>query len=144
MIQRIQSLYMLITAVLMGVTAFCPLAEIGINGVPMKLQASGLVYMEILVAIAALLPFVMIWLFKNLLLQLRLCFAEIMLLVGAQAFFVIYIMKVYNGVSEGFGDVYMSAALPTVFPAIGIVLMILSIRAVSKDFRKINSLNRLR
>lgn len=146
MIQRIQSLYMLLTAVLMAFAAFKPLAHITIGSDVSDLFAYDLIYLEILVVISALLPFVMIWLFKDLLTQMRLCFAELVLLVGTQAFFIVYLKRIENGVLAHYSsaDVFVNMTTPVVFPAVGIVLMLLAVRALSKDFKKINSLNRIR
>ncbi len=146
MIQRVQNLYLLIVGVLMTFAAVKPLAHVTVEGGLSELFAYNLIYLEILVVISAVLPFVMIGMCKNLLAQLRLCFAELVMLVGTQAFFVVYLMKISNGLADQYAEteVFFNMATPVIFPAVGIVLILLAIRAITKDFRKINALNRIR
>ena len=94
MIQRIQTLYMLIVTALMAVTLFAPLAwfageagEFGLYAFSLKTAAGEAVqptvYMGVVLALACVLPFITIFLFKRRLLQLRLCVVEMVLLVGS-------------------------------------------------------------
>ena len=82
MIQRIQTLYMLIVTALMAVTLFAPLAwfageagEFGLYAFSLKTAAGEAVqptvYMGVVLALACVLPFITIFLFKRRLLQLR-------------------------------------------------------------------------
>ena len=76
MIQRIQTLYMLIVTALMAVTLFAPLAwfageagEFGLYAFSLKTAAGEAVqptvYMGVVLALACVLPFITIFLFKR-------------------------------------------------------------------------------
>lgn len=90
MIQRIQTLYLLIIAALMAVTLFSGLAwfagDAASSGfTPFGLKTAGgevvqsTVYMGVLLALACALPLVTIFLFRRRLLQIRLCVVEMVL-----------------------------------------------------------------
>lgn len=95
MIQRIQTLYLLIIAALMAVTLFSGLAwfagdagEFGLYAFGLKTRRKGelvqsTVYMGVLLALACALPLVTIFLFRRRLLQIRLCVVEMVLLLGS-------------------------------------------------------------
>ena len=87
---------MLIVTALMAVTLFAPLAwfageagEFGLYAFSLKTAAGEAVqptvYMGVVLALACVLPFITIFLFKRRLLQLRLCVVEMVLLVGSAA-----------------------------------------------------------
>lgn len=93
MIQRIQTLYLLVVAALLAVTIFTPMAYFSIGGEEYTLTAFAVrnaegvavqptLYMGILLAMAGILPLIVIFLYKHRMLQLRLCIVEIVLLVG--------------------------------------------------------------
>ena len=94
MIQRIQTLYLLVVALLTGATLLLPLAWLGSGAETFTLHAFALKdgageavhstpYMGALLAAATLLPLATIFLFKRRMLQLRLCAVELVLLLGA-------------------------------------------------------------
>lgn len=94
MIQRIQTLYLLIISALMAVTLFAPLAWFGGDAGQFGLYAFALkttagesvqptIYMGAVLALACVLPLITIFLFKKRLLQIRLCVVEMVLLVGS-------------------------------------------------------------
>ena len=101
MIQRIQTLYLLVVAALMAVTLFVPLAWFAADGAEYRLYAfslqtleggavQGTVYMGLLLLASCLLPLVTIFLFRRRMLQIRLCVVEMVLLLGATAMEAIY------------------------------------------------------
>ena len=99
MIQRIQSLYLLAVAALMATAVFTPLAYFVAGAEEYLLYAFSLkggeasystIYMGVIVALAAIVPFVTIFCFKNRKLQIRLCAVELVLLVGSVIFMAIY------------------------------------------------------
>ena len=94
MIQRIQTLYLLIVTALVAVMLFAPLAwfagqagEYGLYAFSLRSAdgtlAQPTLYLGILLALAAALPLVTIFLYRRRLLQIRLCVAEMVLLAGA-------------------------------------------------------------
>ena len=93
MIQRIQTLYLLLAAGLVACAAFLPLASFASGGEEFRLYAFGLrtadgetvqstLYMGILLALALVLPLTTIFLFKRRMLQFRLGVVEMILLLS--------------------------------------------------------------
>ena len=99
--------------------------------------------MGAVIAAAALLAFVTIFLFKKRLLQIRLCFAQIVLQIGSLVFIAYYAYHGYKsmGIFEFSG---MSFGIPAVFPLVSIIFTVLALRAIAKDERLVRSLNRIR
>lgn len=153
MIQRIQTLYLLIATALMSVTIFTPMAqffdgtqEYTLTAFALKdaagVTAQPTIYMGILLALAGLLPFVVIFLFKNRQLQIRLCAAEIVLLVGSLVVMGIYYYlsaRLFESV-DGVG----SLKLGVIMPLIAIVFVALATRAIFRDEVLVRSLDRIR
>lgn len=153
MIQRIQTLYLLIATALMSVTIFTPMAqffdgtqEYTLTAFALKdaagVTAQPAIYMGILLALAGLLPFVVIFLFKNRQLQIRLCAAEIVLLVGSLVVMGIYYYlsaRLFESV-DGVG----SLKLGVIMPLIAIVFVALATRAIFRDEVLVRSLDRIR
>jgi hypothetical protein len=152
MIQRIQSLYLLAVAALMATAIFTPLAYFAAGVEEYKLYAFSLqgaqesystIYMGVIVALAAIIPFVNIFLFKNRLLQIRLCAVELMLLVGSAIFMAIY----YFLSNRMFSQLEFSAHgfhIAIIFPLIALVLDYLALRAIFRDEMLVKSLDRIR
>ena len=152
MIQRIQSLYLLAVAALMAAAVFTPLAYFAAGVEEYKLYAFTLqgaqesystIYLGVIVALAAIIPFVNIFLFKNRLLQIRLCAVELMLLVGSAIFMAIY----YFLSNRMFSQLEFSAHgfhIAIIFPLIALVLDYLAMRAIFRDEMLVKSLDRIR
>lgn len=152
MIQRIQTLYLLAVAALMATAIFTPLAYFAAGVEEYKLYAFSLqgaqesystIYMGVIVALAAIIPFVNIFLFKNRLLQIRLCAVELMLLVGSAIFMAIY----YFLSNRMFSQLEFSAHgfhIAIIFPLIALVLDYLALRAIFRDEMLVKSLDRIR
>lgn len=156
MIQRIQSLYLLLAALLMGALFFFPLANFLGGTEVYKLYAWGIrttgenpqtivpaVYMGILLSLAVLVPLVTIFLFKNRWLQIRLCIVEIILLVGMQIYVALYLYKSWAAISENTAH-KMAFSLVDIFPLLSILFIYLAFRGIVKDAALIKSLNRIR
>ena len=84
MIQRIQTLYLLLVVVLTGLALWLPLVDFTVGADTCTLTAFGLkdaagitllptVYLGVVLAAACLVPLVTIFLFKRRLVQIRLC-----------------------------------------------------------------------
>ena len=152
MIQRIQTLYLLAVAALMAVATFTPLAYFVAGSEEYLLHAFALksatsshptIYMGILVALSAIIPLVNVFLFKNRLLQIRLCAVELMLLVGSAIFMAIY----YFLSNRMFSQLEFSAHgfhIAIIFPLIALVLDYLAMRAIFRDEMLVKSLDRIR
>lgn len=155
MIQRIQSLYLLIVTVLMAVTLFCPIAKFNVEGTEVVLSAFGVsdsvgvlssmpIWMGIILAASTLLSLVTIFLFKRRMLQIRLCGVEIALLVGDLALMAFYIYKLYASFFENIEWANMIIGVPVIMPIASIVLTVLAMRATLRDELLVRSLDRIR
>ncbi len=152
MIQRIQSLYLLAVAALMIAATFTPLAYFVGGADEYKLYAFSLesanvshstIYMGVIVALAAIIPLVTIFLYKNRMLQIRLCAMELVLLVGAQVFMAIY----YYLSNRMFANLEFHTQgfhIAIIFPLVSIILDYLALRAIFRDEMLVRSLDRIR
>ena len=155
MIQRIQTLYMFLTAVIMGLMIFFPAGYIIAGGEEYGLRAFWLepvgggerIYtwgLGIIISAAALLPLVNIFLFKKRLIQYRLCMSEFALLLGAQIIALLFFYKLAAAFADQFEISATTLAVPMFFPAIALLLNWLALRGVKKDILLLKSLNRIR
>ena len=153
MIQRIQSLYLLIAAILTGGLFFPDLAKISGSAGNFALRFYGIVSTggsetEIivpLIALALLLVatfcslFFSIFLYRKRLLQIRLSGINIGLLIG------LFGMIIYLGHQVGKKwEMPCTFSFTVVFPIIALILVYLAIRAIGKDEALIRSVDRLR
>lgn len=154
MIQRIQSLYLLAVVVLTALALRLPLADFSVGADVFTLRAFGIengageivqstLYLGIALAAACLLPLATIFLFRRRMLQVRLCFAELILLLGAEAMMGIYFFladRYFSG-----GEFYAaSLRIALVFPLVGLIFDWLALRAILRDERLVRSLDRIR
>ena len=152
MIQRIQSLYLLAIAALMATAILTPLAYFVAGAEEYLLYAFALkggeasystLYMGVIVALAAILPLVTIFMYKNRMLQIRLCAVEMVLLIGSVVFMAIYY---YLG-SRMFSNLEFSTQgfrIAITFPLVALVLDYLAMRAIFHDEMLVRSLDRIR
>ena len=153
MIQRIQSLLLLIAAILTGVLCLTPFATILSEGALLKQTVWGIhttgevaemivrtTPMGILTILATLLPLVTIFLFKRRELQMRLCVVEIVLLLGLCVYMGMYL---FQSGSEAITD-RLAFAPVDLFPVIAIVLMFIALKRIVRDEILVRSLDRIR
>ena len=143
MIQRIQTLHLLIVTALMAVTLFAPLAWFAGDAGEFRLYAFSLqtsageavqstVYMGVVLALACVLPFITIFLFKRRLLQIRLCVVEIVLLILS--------WRVFSELSFHTQGFRPAIALPLVC----LLFAYLAARAVFRDELMVRAADRIR
>ncbi len=149
MIQRIQSLWLLLITLLMGTLFFLPLMWFSGEGEQLYLYALHLrmgdvvigrspIYLPLLIALATLLPLVTLFLFKRRMLQIRLCAAEAVLLVGVAAMEAMLYFGPQNTLEGG-------ALMPASFiPLAALLFVWLAVRAIFKDELLVRSLDRIR
>ena len=150
MLQRIQTVYLLIIVALTVATLFLPLAVLQQGDALFSFDASGLSTMigepELLypawglfalTAIIAIIALVTIFLYKKRILQIRLCVFNALLILGFYGF-LIYSLK---GDMEG-ASVSVKIALS--FPLVNLILDYLAIRNIGADEALVRSLDRLR
>lgn len=147
MIQRIQTLYVILSMVLIGLLFAFPFAEIVENGTiylfdKMGISGeAGLVQngwpIAALIVIILLLHLVTIYSFKKRVLQMRILVFSIFLMIGLFGMF--YFFTYFS-----FEKAHISFKIVAVFPLVAIVLDYLAIRAIGKDEALIRSIDRIR
>ena len=150
MIQRIQTVYLLLATILMSLTLFLPLATIinGANEVVVKaFVVDGLdgvittlpLYLGILLSLTTALLF-----FKNRMLQIRICVSAIVLLVGSAAFIGLYCYRLYDILSATGAEQIFTLGFASLMPIVAIIPVVLAIRGIAKDEALVRSLDRIR
>ena len=147
MIQRIQTVYLLISAILVGLLFLLPFAEIAKDGAVYLFNYKGIVLngtlkengfaISGLIGIILALHGVAILQFKNRIRQIRIIVFTILLLIGLFGMF--FFFTYYT-----FSDAQVSFKISMVFPLIAIILDYLAIRAIGKDEALIRSIDRIR
>ncbi|MDR1980033.1 MAG: DUF4293 domain-containing protein [Tannerellaceae bacterium] len=153
MLQRIQTVYLLIITGLIVGMAFLPLAALqagetfysfDVYGVHSIAPDATLVYpvwgLFALTAIIALLAFFAILLYKKRLLQIRICIFNALLMIGFYGFFVFLVWTM----KKELGDLSVSVRIALSFPLISLILNYLAIRNIGADEALVRSLERLR
>ena len=102
-----------------------------------------LIFVGIVMALAAAVPLVNIFLFKRRMLQIRLCAVELVLLLGSVAFIGIYYYLSTRMVSQAEFHT-QGFRIAAVFPLVALVLDYLAMRAIFKDELLVKSLDRIR
>jgi hypothetical protein len=154
MIQRIQTVYLLIAEILIGALFFVPFAEIaGKEGSIYRFDIKG-IYLESAQKaeiIFSSLPLVILWvvclililttvfLYKNRILQMKLSTINIFLLLGFCGLIYYY---AWSG-AKALAGVY-SLTIYLVFPVIAAILVYLASRAINKDELLVRSIDRIR
>ena len=149
MLQRIQTVYLLIIVALTVATLFLPLAVLQQGDALFSFDASGLSTMigepELLYpawglfALTAIIA-ITIFLYKKRILQIRLCVFNALLILGFYGFFAFLIYSL-KGDMEG-ASVSVKIALS--FPLVNLILDYLAIRNIGADEALVRSLDRLR
>jgi len=152
MIQRIQTLFLTIGLVLMGLLFILPLGNVAAGDTVYSFTINGIVdgsngttvvgfwYLLCLSAIIVLLQLVSILLFKKRVLQSKLAICNLILMIG----FVLIAWLAVKGSLSTLGNGISSLKLPLIFPIISAVLNYLASRAIKKDEALVRSVDRIR
>lgn len=147
---------MLIVTALMAVTLFAPLAwfageagEFGLYAFSLKTVAGEAVqptvYMGVVLALACVLPFITIFLFKRRLLQLRLCVVEMVLLVGSAVIGRrVTTFSVTMGCLRNRRSISQVLKPAVVLPLVCLLFAYLAARAVFRDELMVRAADRIR
>ena len=152
MIQRIQTLYLLLAAAMMSLTLFLPLATIVYGGNELILKAftlNGLegvegtlpVYLGAFLAVTTALLLVIIFIYKKRLVQIRLCVSAIVLLLGSATLIGLYCYRLCDILA---GDLVFTLGIASLMPVVAIIPVILAIRGIARDEALVRSLDRIR
>ena len=147
MIQRIQTVYILLAGVLTAILYKLKLADLSVNNELMEFFAKGIfkgediVYnglpLMVLIGIITVLHFAGLFLYKKRILQIRILVFSIILLLGLFGLFFYFTYMGFEGAKVAF-------KIPVAFPLIAVIIDWLAIRAIGKDEALIRSLNRIR
>lgn len=153
MIQRIQTVFLLVSAILTALIFFMPLANLitgdgnifsfnalgvnaTLNSVEIKISALPVAILSIMITIINL---VAIFLFKKRTFQMRLCVYGMLLLVGLgiTAWF-------YIGVAVEQLQATVRYLVPVIFLPVSLILDFMAYKKISKDDKLVKSLDRIR
>ena len=147
MIQRIQSVFILISAILIGSLFGMNLAEISVNSELHLFTVEGifkgdtLVFnglpLMIFVGIITVLHLAVLFMYKKRIRQIRMLAFTIILLLGLFGMFFYFAYSGFSGAKVLF-------KVPVVFPVAAIILDYLAIRAIGKDEALVRSMDRIR
>lgn len=153
-IQRWQSVMLLITVALMACFTFVSLGQVQMtdytyNFVSLGFAPEGEIdpgvqttyqhtwFLFILSAMSTILPFIDIFLYRNLPLQKRLCLVEVMFLIAT------IVVAAYEGYCA-FPQAPVSWSSTALAPFLAIILMIMAWRLINRDHNLLRSADRIR
>ncbi|MDD4226191.1 MAG: DUF4293 domain-containing protein [Mariniphaga sp.] len=147
MIQRIQTLYVFFAALLTGLLLKLDFAELASNGEWFVFNARGIFSDQEMkfngipvlgfIVLITLLHFVVIFLYKKRIRQIRFLVFVIVLLLGLTGVLVYFLYS-------GFDKPQVVFKVPMIFPLLAVVLDYLAIRAIGKDEVLVRSMDRIR
>lgn len=147
MIQRIQTMFILLAAMLIGLLFVLPFAEIAMNGQLFLFDIRGIVRdgdlvengipVAAFIALILLLHVFAVFTYKRRILQIRILIFSILLMLGLFGLF--FFFTYYS-----FDQAQISFKIAVVFPLVAIILDYLAIRNIGKDEALIRSIDRIR
>jgi len=155
MLQRIQSIYLLLASLVIFALFLFPLVHnVYVNGIPSTIKVTGIfqdvngvqAHIETFVAliaataVVAILPLVLIFLYKNRKQQTLLCYVYIFLMFGYSFWIAQSVKTVTGGAQLNTNNFGIGALLSS----INIVLIILAAKAIQRDEKLVKSADRLR
>ena len=150
MLQRIQTVYLLLASICMVVSLLTHLAIFSFDGEIVRFEAMGF-YMNqeiifstwglfIIGNISAILSVIIVFLYNKRMLQIRMAAMNIFILLGYYGLIAFYIFKR----NPELNSVFENIGIGIVMPFVAIVLIYLAIRKIGADEALIRSLNRIR
>ena len=162
MIQRRQTIFMLLTAILSAVLFFMPLASFEAGGNVMKFTIFGIQNpidtltlsksytwpLIVLTILMTIVPIFTIFKYKKRELQVKLCHLNMLLnIIFIGIVFLYYDNDIKEVIAAVEGDTYeldVAYFFGMAFPLVNLVLEILAIRGIKKDIALLKSIDRLR
>ncbi|MDR1357345.1 MAG: DUF4293 domain-containing protein [Tannerellaceae bacterium] len=154
MLQRIQTVYLLIIAALTSAMMFLPLAVLqtgggsymlGVFGVTEAASQAELIYpvwgLFALTAVIVLLAVVTVFMYKNRIRQIRLCVFNAIVMVG---FYGLFAFLIYGVMKRELSDLSVNVQIALSFPLISLILDYLALRNIAADEVLVRSVERLR
>lgn len=133
MIQRIQSIYLLLAAIFLFVTLFLPLGNI--NGESVNVLTN--IYTTVLSILSGGIALIAIFLFNNRKLQIKVIRGLILLCIATILSIAVFQYALPNPLTA-------VSYLPYITPAVATIFSILALKGVKADERLVRSMDRLR
>lgn len=141
MIQRIQTVHLLLAFLFCVVAAFFPpFIVMEVQGAT-EYGYTNLHYMNILVYAIGLISLVTVFLFKNRPLQMRLCRLNALLTLGWIIWLAVELLLVYEALAEKQSLEFQVAGL---LPVLTLFALLLALRGIRRDEKLVRSADRLR
>jgi hypothetical protein len=155
MLQRIQSIYLLLAGLTLAALFVFPLVhDVYVNSKPLTVMVTGIyqdvngqsahtgffIALTIATAFVALLPLVVIFMYKNRKQQIALCYGT-MLVIIAYSYWVSQVVK------SNIGDAYLTMrnyGIGIILLSLSLVFIILAQKAIQRDEKLVKSADRLR
>ncbi len=153
MIQRIQTIFLLLAAIVIFLIFKFPLAEVLTEGVIYTFKYRGIydissdkaeliiqaIPLAVLYGVVLLISIIDIFLYKNRILQMRLAVLNIILLLGSYALAYYYIFAAFSDMEK-----VINPGIASIFPLIAAILTYMAFRGIRKDEKLVKSLDRIR
>ncbi|MDA3818016.1 MAG: DUF4293 domain-containing protein [Prolixibacteraceae bacterium] len=153
MLQRIQTVFLLLALILIGLLAWLPLGDIIAGTELYEFTIRGVFHAEngnvvinawpliALLAVIEILQLLIIFGYKNRVRQMRMAVFNILIMLGflAAAWFFVHLSLKELGGEGGY-----SFKIPLAFPIVAAILNYLAIRAIGKDEALVRSVDRIR
>lgn len=151
-IQRWQSVFLLIAGILTGIFSVCSLGQIHGATIDVDVTAMGLyelgeggkllhgtIYVAIVAWLTALLSFIAIFMYKNTRLQKKVCWLSIVLLLAAcgSEWLAAGSLEVAGAAGISWGAVVFA-------PFVALICLLMAVRCIKSDEKKLSSYDRLR
>ncbi|MFV0331325.1 MAG: DUF4293 domain-containing protein [Dysgonomonas sp.] len=151
MIQRIQTIFLLFTAILMGVTTFSPLMVLNGGdkllysffpfGIGQLFNAQyptwGVIFFS---GLSALVPLINIFLYKKRKVQMKVGTLTSLLIL----FFYVTLYVYFNAYTSKYGLAFEGIQYGLILPVIALIFNVLAVLRIKKDEKLVKSLDRIR
>lgn len=155
MLQRIQTVYLLLIVILSGITFYLPVVDFVVlkSGLTYLLDFNGVYLLKstgnvsessswgltVLAGLVPIIAFVSIFMYKNRIKQIRLCVMNMLFMI---LYYVVLAIYIWLSVGRLEADWHLRAT--ALFPLICLILNYLAIGAIGKDEALVKSLDRIR
>lgn len=153
MIQRVQTIFLLLAFILQVIMFILPVSEFTVKGNNnLIMYATGFVsegfiidkmyntsVVLIFLSFTSLLTLATIFLYKRRPLQMRICIYNVILTIGFQVVLIWFVHQIGTLINAAVTYKY-----PFIFPLVSAILLILAFRYIRKDEKLIRSLDRIR
>jgi len=156
MIQRVQSIYLLLITVLLSFLLVKPYAEIKLfndqtlvfrtyavlvqSGTDIISIYKTTIPVILLVLLNCLLSFCTIFFYNHRIIQIRLCMINAVLVFTLILTMFVYYINIRNSLNV----IHHAFKAPMIFPILGIIFCLMAARAIQRDEALVNSYNRIR